>query len=138
MEQACCFRWLLSVCTILGSLLLFLTPGCDAKPGVLSGVLLSTSFHEKLGLKAERYFDDPQVLKLCEAIEANDLKTMQQLIDQGVNVDVRGKDGVTPLLWAFRTIRSSDSGCSCKTGQIQMYHLLQTLDCRPCLSKVTP
>ena len=59
------------------------------------------TFHEKAGWKAEDYFDDPQVIALCKAIEANDLEEMKQLIDAGADVNAKGKGNMTPLLWAL-------------------------------------
>jgi uncharacterized protein len=38
---------------------------------------------------------------LCDAIEANNLKRMEASIVKGANVNAIGKDGMTPLLWAF-------------------------------------
>lgn len=58
-------------------------------------------WHHKVGWKAEDYFDDPQVIKLCQAIAANDLEEMRRLIDAGADVKAIGKDGMTPLLWSF-------------------------------------
>ena len=51
--------------------------------------------------RAENFFDDPNVIELCRAIETNDLAQMKQLIDAGVDVNAKGKDNMTPLLWAF-------------------------------------
>ncbi|MEQ8848313.1 ankyrin repeat domain-containing protein [Botrimarina sp.] len=58
-------------------------------------------WHARAGLDAEDFFDDPQVIALCEAIEANDLEAMDRLIAEGADVNAVGKAGVTPLLWAF-------------------------------------
>ncbi len=57
--------------------------------------------HRLCHLRATDYFTDPQVIALCEAIEADDLGTMQKLIDAGVDVDARGQANVTPLMWAY-------------------------------------
>jgi hypothetical protein len=51
--------------------------------------------------KAEDWFDDPEVLKLCHAIERQDIETMERLIQSGVDVNVRGKDNIPLLLWAY-------------------------------------
>jgi ankyrin repeat protein len=58
-------------------------------------------WHAIVGWKAEDYFHDPQVISLCKAIEANDIAEMERLIAAGADVNVIGKDGMTPLLWAF-------------------------------------
>jgi hypothetical protein len=61
----------------------------------------SRTSHSKFGWKAEDFFDDPKVIALCKAIEANDLKEMERLIKDGVDVNAKGKGNMTPLLWAF-------------------------------------
>lgn len=61
----------------------------------------SPSWHHKFDWKAEEYFDDPQVIALCRAIEANDLEEMERLIQAGADVNKKGKGNMTPLLWAF-------------------------------------
>ncbi len=78
-------------------LLVFLAcTGCER---IVANALPSYStFHQKIGLKAEDYFDDPKVIKLCHAIEANDLDKMDQLIADGVDVNAKGKDNVTLVL----------------------------------------
>jgi hypothetical protein len=58
-------------------------------------------WHARVGWKAEDYFQDDQVIALCRAIEADDLPTMEKLIKDGANLNAVGKDGMTPLLWAF-------------------------------------
>jgi hypothetical protein len=65
------------------------------------GLSSNSTWHEKCGWKAEDYFDDPQVVALCKAIEANDLEQMKRLIATGANVNATGKGNMTPLLWAF-------------------------------------
>lgn len=62
---------------------------------------LTPSWHQKYGWKAEKYFDDPQVVALCKAIEADDLAEVDRLIEAGANVKAQGKGNMTPLLWAF-------------------------------------
>ncbi|MCA9043264.1 MAG: hypothetical protein KDA69_03030 [Planctomycetaceae bacterium] len=72
------------------------------------GVLLSLpatgcsqGWHEKHGWDAEAYFTDPQVVALCQAIEAKDVEELDRLAKAGANVNAVGKDNMTPLLWAF-------------------------------------
>ena len=62
-------------------------------------------WHAKVGWKAEDYFTDPRVIELCQAIEVDDLKRMQELIDQGANVNAIGKDNMTPLLWSYPDLK---------------------------------
>jgi uncharacterized protein len=70
--------------------------GCD-KVSQATGA----TWHQKVGWKAEDYFTDPKVIALCRAIEANDLSEMDRLIAAGAEVNAKGKDGMTLLLWAF-------------------------------------
>ena len=58
-------------------------------------------WHTTVGWNAEEYFDDPQVIDLCQAIERNDIPEMERLIAAGADVNAIGKGGMTPLLWAF-------------------------------------
>jgi hypothetical protein len=67
------------------------------------------SWHAKNGWVAEKYFDDPKVIELCLAIEANDLNAMQKAIDNGANVKALGKDKMTPLLWALNAKQRATS-----------------------------
>ena len=63
--------------------------------------ITGSTFHQKFGWKAEDYFTDPKVIALCHAIEANDLAKIDRQIAAGADVNANGKDGMTPLLWAF-------------------------------------
>ena len=40
------------------------------------------SYHDKVGWRAEDYFDDPKVVALCKAIEADDLDAMQAALEE--------------------------------------------------------
>jgi len=51
--------------------------------------------------KAEEYFTDPQLVALCKAIERADLNEMERLVKAGADVNARGKDSMTPLLWGY-------------------------------------
>ena len=61
----------------------------------------NASWHQRCGWKAEDYFTDPQVIRLCNAIEANDIKEIERLVADGADVKTKGKSNMTPLLWAF-------------------------------------
>lgn len=67
----------------------------------ISKVLSNATWHEKCGWKAEDFFDDPQVIALCRAIEANDTAEIDRLVAAGADVNAQGKGKMTPLLWAF-------------------------------------
>jgi len=68
---------------------------------VTSEVLPRKAFHSKFGWKAESFFKDPQVIALCQAIQANDLPELDRLVASGVDVNAKGEGNMTPLLWAF-------------------------------------
>ena len=51
--------------------------------------------------KAEDWFDDPEVLKLCHAIEHQDIAEIESIIKSGVDVNARGKGNMPLLLWAY-------------------------------------
>ena len=59
------------------------------------------SWYAKHGWKAADFFTDPQVIALCDAIAANDVARMKELIAAGADVNALGKGNMTPLLWAF-------------------------------------
>jgi len=63
--------------------------------------LTGKTFHQKCGWKAKDFFDDPQVIALCHAIEKNDIAEIDRLVADGANVNALGKDNMTPLLWAY-------------------------------------
>ena len=58
-------------------------------------------WHTVVNWKAKDYFEEPGIIKLCVAIEKNDVVEMEQLIAAGADVNTTGKDGMTLLLWAF-------------------------------------
>src|SRR5690606_22468830 len=49
----------------------------------------------------EEFFDKPEVIALALAALDNDEKRVKMLIQQGVDINYQGKDGMTPLLWVF-------------------------------------
>ncbi|MCA9045656.1 MAG: ankyrin repeat domain-containing protein, partial [Planctomycetaceae bacterium] len=59
------------------------------------------SWQRKFGWKAEEYFEDPQVIALCHAIEDREFDEIDRLVADGVEVNTVGKNGMTPLLWAY-------------------------------------
>ena len=67
----------------------------------VSTVASTATWHQKCGWKAEDYFNDPHVIALCKAIEANDIKEVNRVIAAGADVKAKGKDNMTPLMWAF-------------------------------------
>ncbi len=82
---------MLAISRLLLSLLLCICcNGCGAQP-----------YHDKVGWKAEAFFDDPKVVTLCKAIESDDLEAMQTAVAAGADINAVGRDGMTPLMWAF-------------------------------------
>ncbi len=81
---------------LVGFCTLLILAGCDQ----VSQITDST-FHQKFGWKAEDYFTDPKVIALCHAIEADDIPEIDRLAKSGADVNAKGKDNMTPLLWAF-------------------------------------
>ena len=49
-------------------------------------------------MKAGLFFE-PNMVQLLTSIQKNDISTAKQLIAQGVELDVLGEEGITPLLW---------------------------------------
>lgn len=81
--------------TLILFVLFAIVPACtDVKKA-------NDSWHVQCGWVAAKYFDDSRVIELCEAIEAGDIERINALIASGVDVNFRGKDGMTPLLWAY-------------------------------------
>ena len=51
-------------------------------------------------MKAKDYFNGPLEIKLAEAIEKESLEDISVLLNEGVDINARGVDGITPLFWA--------------------------------------
>lgn len=51
--------------------------------------------------RAGDFFSDQNVIALANAAGSGDIKEIDRLISAGTDVNVRGKDGMTPLLWAM-------------------------------------
>lgn len=71
--------------------------------GFLGGLFVHRfgTAHQRLAWKAEECFANADVVALCKAIEAKDLKEIDRLAKAGVNIKARGRGNMTPLLWAF-------------------------------------
>ena len=63
--------------------------------------LSEIDFRKRYGMVAPRFFEEPEVLDLCTAIEENDLQRIDYLTKENDIASVRGFAGVTPLLWAY-------------------------------------
>jgi len=73
-------------------------------------------WHKKFNWTAEQYFTDEKVIQLCKAIERNNVPLMEKLIKAGANVNAVGRDGMTPLLWAFPDDKIERFECLLKHG----------------------
>ena len=82
---------------ILGTISLLIIYGCRDR----SGSMFNRTLYAQMGWKAERFFDDPKVIELCHAIEANDIDKVDRLIKESVNVNALGRGNMTPLFWAY-------------------------------------
>lgn len=47
------------------------------------------------------FFADQKVIALCSAILESDCLAVEQLIQDDVDINMRGQDGITPLLWTL-------------------------------------
>lgn len=64
--------------------------------GNLSGCSADNANHQ-----VKEYFSDPQVRALVMAADDGNVKKIDQLVTSGINVNTRGKDGITPLIWTI-------------------------------------
>ncbi len=64
------------------TLLMLLIGAALAGCGNVSNAMKPT-WYEKVGWKAEDYFDDPKVIALCNAIEARNVKEINRLVADG-------------------------------------------------------
>jgi hypothetical protein len=63
-------------------------------------VACSAGFAMK-GKKASEIFKDEKEIRLCRAAETGDVEEIDELLAEGVNIESRGLDGVTPLFCAI-------------------------------------
>jgi len=62
------------------------------------------------------FYTDTKTIELCEAISNADEKKITQLLQKGADINKVGKDGMTPLLWAFK--------CALKTKKQKIYEMV--------------
>ncbi len=53
------------------------------------------------------YFTDKKVLELCQAGHDGNIKKIDKLLAEGVNINHKGKDNVTPLYWVLISKRKT-------------------------------
>ena len=52
-------------------------------------------------IQSQRLFADPKAAALAEALRSNDLTKAGQLLDEGVDINAVGKDGITLATWTI-------------------------------------
>ncbi len=70
----------------------------------------------------ENLFSDQKVIELCYALKAGDLKKADELLKQGVDINFKGKDGMTPFLWLFKFSGLRDENIMKKSFQWLVKH----------------
>jgi hypothetical protein len=100
----------ISIVCLTASLAWPLIAGCQEVSRVTA-----PTWHQKCGWKAEDYFDDPQVIALCKAIEANDLAEIDRLIAAGVDVP----NSNSKLIHAARKAREAGEKAAADDGNEQ-------------------
>ena len=73
--------------------------------GVTSCVWLGATRAPTFRMSLETTFADPSVRALAAAARKGRIAWLDELVAQGVDVNSRGKRGVTPLFWAMKDIR---------------------------------
>ena len=102
---------LVCLCLVLAAIVPLV--GCDENTkkniAILGGAISSgiaqsrqsQSSYQRPDWKAEEYFDDPKVIRLCNAIRKRDLALIDRLIADGADINAKGVRNMTPLRWAF-------------------------------------
>src|SRR5271167_4699984 len=65
--------------------------------------LLNFCWYGRLGaaMNASDYYTDSRAAALAEASASGRIEQAASLLSMGVDVNVRGLDGMTPVIWAF-------------------------------------
>lgn len=69
-------------------------------------VLLSAGLERQTGaaqMDAAQVFSNPRMLEAARAVERGDASALEGLVRNGLNVNERGRQGMTLLLWAMRS-----------------------------------
>ncbi|NLS95279.1 MAG: ankyrin repeat domain-containing protein [Planctomycetaceae bacterium] len=90
----------------LGIVVCLQAPGCSrssSTPSTASTARVGRWTQEaERGWAPELFFDDPAVLRLCEAIRKKDYAEIDRLVKtEGVDINATGRMNVTPLFWAL-------------------------------------
>jgi len=57
--------------------------------------------------KAEEFFQDPKVRALVQAAARGDTRRVDAILHEGVDINARGKDGMTPVLFAMARLNKT-------------------------------
>ncbi len=70
--------------------------------GIVLGIILLSSYTKptQQAFPASDFFSDRKVAELAEAVVAGDVERIDALVAQGVDVNSKGKEGMTPLIYA--------------------------------------
>ncbi len=65
---------------------------------------LEINFNEEaIRLHESNYFDDKKVQKLCYAVKTGNIRKLEKLLIEGVDINAIGKTNFNPLAWLFLT-----------------------------------
>lgn len=64
-------------------------------------VIDSTVYQQRWNWRGKKFFSNPTALAICTAIETGDLETIDRLIKEGFDINHRGEDGMTILLYSL-------------------------------------
>jgi ankyrin repeat protein len=62
---------------------------------------MGASLLESLGWDPRLFFTQPEMIKACQAVREKSLPQLEELQRAGIDWNLKGKDGVTVLLWAL-------------------------------------
>jgi uncharacterized protein len=97
------------IIVLLGMFLMIAEFGCGSKEvkqltnvaQMLADPRIKGPVYDRLRWKVEDFYTDPGAVALCKAIQKNNIAEIDKLVKSGVDVNVKGKGNMTPLLWAF-------------------------------------
>jgi len=68
---------------------------------IVLAVVSTACIEDANAMNARDYFTSPVELALIDAAGAADIRKLERLVAQGADVNARGRDGMTPALWAL-------------------------------------
>lgn len=67
---------------------------------LLTGCLQVGTAMSNKQFPAEQYFDEPMV-SFLNAVKRQDRQRAQSILDQGLDLNINGREGITPLMWVI-------------------------------------